>query len=372
MEKLYWIVLDLLIIVYNIIWLVFLTNKHYGKVTTTAGHIFELNVLLSYTILTLSMILISSVGTMMSGILFTSAMYSWWLAIAGSQIETAIFLKTLNVNTMMTNTAGKIILGMTVFSVVMGVVSTAVLPSLNVDLNENLDCASFLNEKAYFYRMIIPSTTGIVIVFAVLSFAVFRSFQSNIGELFEETGNGIEGGQGEVLEDALFTINPVFSEENSETLSGPLEHDIIVEDIEFVNNQQDDIEAENIELDNNQQDDIVIERIETPPSFDQLSIRAMIHEFDQTQANQQIGIQCLPGISILQKLNNYLKNSFISLLILSIELPLNFTTLYGFITGSGCENKTLILMYEISYVYAFSFYFFLPYCIKNKLDRLSE
>ena len=38
----------------------------------------------------------------------------------GSQNETAIFLKTLNVNTMVTNPAGKIILAKTIFVVAMG------------------------------------------------------------------------------------------------------------------------------------------------------------------------------------------------------------------------------------------------------------
>ena len=38
---------DLITFIYNIAWLVFLIHKHYGQVTTTAGHIFELNVLLN-------------------------------------------------------------------------------------------------------------------------------------------------------------------------------------------------------------------------------------------------------------------------------------------------------------------------------------
>ena len=45
-----WLLADLLNFVYNLGWLVFLTHKHYGQVTTTAGHIFELNVQLNNTI----------------------------------------------------------------------------------------------------------------------------------------------------------------------------------------------------------------------------------------------------------------------------------------------------------------------------------
>ncbi len=39
-----WLVADLLYLFYNLTWLVFLTKKHYGQVTTTAGHIFEASV----------------------------------------------------------------------------------------------------------------------------------------------------------------------------------------------------------------------------------------------------------------------------------------------------------------------------------------
>ena len=40
---------DLSVLFFNLAWLVFLTQKHFGKVTTTAGHIFELNVLFNNT-----------------------------------------------------------------------------------------------------------------------------------------------------------------------------------------------------------------------------------------------------------------------------------------------------------------------------------
>ena len=124
---------NLIILFYNLAWLVFLTKKHYGQVTTRAGHIFELNLLLQLTFSIFLWILLVDLGALdgwctlrdiLSGVLF----YGPWVALAGSQIETAIFLKTLNVNTMMTNTAGKIILAMKIFTYGMAIIFTLVLP----------------------------------------------------------------------------------------------------------------------------------------------------------------------------------------------------------------------------------------------------
>ena len=50
MVEVVWLLFDLLNFFYQLSWLGFLTQKHYGQVTTTAGHIFELNVLLQNTI----------------------------------------------------------------------------------------------------------------------------------------------------------------------------------------------------------------------------------------------------------------------------------------------------------------------------------
>ena len=147
------------------------------------------------------------------------------------------------------------------------------------------------------------------------------------------------------------------SEGNQETHARNVEDDIIVQDIELV-------------------------RIETPQlSSDQVSTRVRSGERsqlsntdwnDQTAtANQQI--PCLPGIGVvIEILNKYLKNTLMSLLILSSELPLYLTAMYGFITNSGCENPTFMLMSEISYCSIFMFDIFLPFLIKLKLDRLSQ
>ena len=105
---------DILFFIYNGTWLVYLTQKHYGQVTTTAGHIFELNVLVTLTLESIYFILVVDLEVLPMGImsdLFDKIFFFSFIgAIAGSQIETAIFLKTLNLNTMLTSTAGKIIL----------------------------------------------------------------------------------------------------------------------------------------------------------------------------------------------------------------------------------------------------------------------
>ena len=119
-----YLLVDLITFIYNIAWLVFLIHKHYGQVTTTAGHIFELNVLLNVNVNVFLLIIIEdlevSPWAIMSEILDISVQFSLYAAMAGSQ--TAVFLKTLNVNTMMTNTAGKIILILTIFTYGLGVI----------------------------------------------------------------------------------------------------------------------------------------------------------------------------------------------------------------------------------------------------------
>ena len=175
-----WFLVDLINLIYNLTWLVFLTYKHYGQVTTTAGHIFELNVLLNVTITNFFLILIVDLELLPKGtiseIFDTASTYSFSVAIAGSQIETAIFLKTLDTNTMMTNTAGKIILAMDIFSLIAGtgtgVISTLAQPS---SIQNKLEC--HLNTPKAFYQFTIPCTVVLVILLGVIGFAVFRSRQ---------------------------------------------------------------------------------------------------------------------------------------------------------------------------------------------------
>ena len=115
-----YLLVDLITLIYNLAWLVFLTHKHYGQVTTTAGHIFELNMLLNININIFFSIIIVDLEVFPWGIISEipdiNVQYSHLVAVAGSQLETAIFLKTLNVNTMMTTTAVKITLILTIFT----------------------------------------------------------------------------------------------------------------------------------------------------------------------------------------------------------------------------------------------------------------
>ena len=139
-----WLPVDLFNLVYNLTWLVFLTHKHYGRGTTRAGHIFELNVLLNATIINLLWILLVDLellpSSIMSEILNTANLYTFMAAIACSQIETIVFLKTLNVNTMTTNTAGKIILATTILSFGMAVITRLTLSSITLRQSEILFC----------------------------------------------------------------------------------------------------------------------------------------------------------------------------------------------------------------------------------------
>ena len=180
MEEVAVVLASLIDFVYNLAWLVFLTLKHYGQVTTTAGLIFELNLLFQNSSNIFLWTLLVDLGAlddhctirdMLDGIFLLQS----WVALAGSQIETAIFLKTLDVNTMMTDTAGKISLAMTIFTVGMGVILTLVVPDRTMCENKKEICAYL--EPTNFYRTTIPSTIVLAIIFLVLGFSVFRSHQ---------------------------------------------------------------------------------------------------------------------------------------------------------------------------------------------------
>ena len=373
------------VLIYNLTWLVFLTKRHYGQETTTAGHIFELNVLLNYTIVNFFLILLEVLEVLpwgtMSEMVYTMMYYSYLSALAASQIETVIFLKTLSVNTMMTNTAGKIILALTTCSFVPAVINTLVFPSWKEN-QKKIEICEFLNPTST-----VPTTVVLVIVLAVIGFSVFRSYQfrkvtsSDNGELVANDGAGNENEVrrfGDTSQGRLFTIRSVISElinreseENNDTPLGNLEDDIVVDDIELVEPPLENVEDNNI-----------VDAFETTTSLDQLSISEMIqqmsqsHELNELENNStenpmNIG-QCLPGICIMQTINKYLKNTLISLLILQGEFSWYVSNLYGFFTDSGCENPTLRIMSTFSFYNTWIFYLLLPFLIKIKLDRLSE
>ena len=239
----YWLATDLLFSVYNVTWLVFLTRKHYGQVTTTAGHIFELNVVLTVTLNTFMLILLVDLEVLPTDIasdLFQkTSMYSLYTAIAGSHIDTAVFLKTLNVNTMMTNTAGKIILSLLMFSYGLGIIITLVLPSPNVHQSEIFYC-TYLPPRD-FYLTIFPEFVALMIVLSVMGFGVFRGLQIrrtrenelspdnlSIEELELRQDTGLRG-RGTPPQGSLFTIQAAISELNQEETRQIIEEDLVIQ-----------------------------------------------------------------------------------------------------------------------------------------------
>ena len=363
-----WLLVDSLNLVYHLAWLVYLTWKHYGQVTTTAGHIFELNLQLNVTINYFLYIFIVDMEVLcwgiMSEILHLTMFYSYLLAMAGAQIQTAIFLKTLNLNNMMTPAAGKIIFFLFTLSVVTGV-------SVTLVQHENLyeiEYCEFLTPKV-FYQFTVPSAVVLVIVLVVLVFAVFRSLKItrrtiDIEEYFGEDGTGNERRRDTPSQDRLFTVQATISElnremdENPETPSQNMENDIVVEDIGF-NSVLDDQRVDN-----------------NLTSTDQLSIGMLYQENDQGNANTRNNMTgqhttpCLPGINVIASINKYLKNALLSLLFLIAQLPWSVTALIGFITNAECENFRVVS--EFCFFSFISSLTCLPILIKIKLDRLSE
>ena len=219
------------------------------------------------------------------------------------------------------------------------------------------------------YRIIPGPLFLIPLIFTVLGFTIFRSYhirkkrhdEIDYNFVFEESEAGESG---DASKGKLFTVQRTMSElnreleENQETHSRNMEDDIVVEDIELAREK------------------------ETPPQIspDQVSFGMMIHEINETHIeniwndqpeNEQI--QCVPVVGLMiQTLNKYLKNTLMSLLILSSTLPWYSTVIYGFITNSGCEDPTFLWMVEISYYCIIVFDFFFPILIKHKLDRLSK
>ena len=342
---------------YNLAWLVFLTYKHYGQVTTTAGHIFELNVLLNNSLSILCLILSNDLDFLPKGTIYdfldtayyTSMFYGFLVAMAGAQIETAIFLKTLSVNTMMTNTAGKIILAMSMFSYGMGIINTLALRPRRLDFQRKQETCDFIL-STFIYRIAPLSVVVIVIVLLVIVFALFRSKQiRRISENEEHvgvqgTGQEIEAGHRETSndtpsQDRLFSIQALPSELNrtsEENRESPV--------------------LENVE------DGKVLKDVKHSP----------LNKFNSENGeNLQNSFQSLTGTSLIHKVNKYLKNTLISLLILMSQLSFNLTAVYGLITNSGCQNPAFRVMSEVCNFVQLIFFISLPFFIKIKLDRLS-
>ena len=424
-----WLLLDLLNLIYNLTWLVVLTREHYGQVTTTAGHIFELNVLLTSTFNIIFIIIFLDLKILplgiMAQILDTASHYNILMAMAGSLIETAVFLKTLNVNTMMTNTAGKIILVIMMVSYGLAVINTLALPSKIVQSSELYFCTQLTPRN--FFRVTIPETVGIVLALSVMGFGVFRSLQIRRIRYVEESsdhlspmeiGHETEGRSG-VTPPQEKLMKEVISKLNQETQRETIEEDLVIEDIEFVDKETSSTNQVMIEKKTNSETDpnacsmSEIKGTDTPSQGTIISVKAltnltetprqsiatspstmdhdvvMIDEISQVKRtnpennmraigmseNQQNPTGCVPGMNmniILETIQKYMKNTMISLLILTTTLPLNLVSVYGFITNIGCENHTIKAIVEISEFGLYLWFFVLPLLIKLKLDRLSE
>ena len=234
-----WLLVDLFNLIYNLTWLVFLTHQHYGQVTTTAGHIFELNVLMNVTFWTFWIVLVDIFPSgIMSEILDTANMYTFLAAIVCSQIETVVFLKTLNMNTMMTNTAGKIVLAVTMFSFGLAVINNYVLPSITVRQSQGSIC-DFLTPRD-FYLMVIPELVVLAMLLLVISFGVFRGLQLRRTRKSEEFSENLNLEQGHEIggndtppQERLFTIQAMISELNQVTPRELMEEDLVIQDIEL-------------------------------------------------------------------------------------------------------------------------------------------
>ena len=177
-------------------------------------------------------------GTL-SEIINATTYYGYLVAMAGSQIETAIFLRKMDVITMMTNTAGKIILVLDIISLGMAITFTSVVPLWRENPKKTQVCDFTTADD--FYRFSIPSTVVILIVLAVTGFAVFRSIQirrpnpeAEIEVVVSNTLNITP------IQDRIFTIQERFPEPDRETEEAPpgnVEDDLVVEDIEIVNTE---------------------------------------------------------------------------------------------------------------------------------------
>ena len=209
-------------------------------------------------------------GTILE-IIDSTIFYSYVVSLAGAQIQTAVFLKTFNVNTIDTKTTGWIILAMEVFCLCMGVITNLYMPPWKADRSKTEIC-EFSTPEA-FHRFTIPTAVVQVIVLIVIGLTLFRSHQikrkRNNAEQF-----CVEGGAASAS--ALIPRRAVISELNreSEENDGPhsenMDDDIVVGEIELGNLETSEFISEiNIETEENHEshsenmdDDIVVGEIE--------------------------------------------------------------------------------------------------------------
>ena len=233
-----WLLVDLVTLVYNLLWLVFLTHQHYGQVTTTAGHVFELNVLLNVIIGNILWIFLVDLDVFSLGVILGIYDIGLLVAIAGSQIETMVFLRTLRVNTLMTNTAAKVIMAMIMFSYGLTVfINTSALSPTMVPQSDILACTYFTVAMALDFKrkfiLIFLYTFTLVIVLSVMGLAVFRGLQIRRTNDAEELPHDLsleQQNNDTALQERLFTIQAMICELNQVTPRGIIDGDIVIQD----------------------------------------------------------------------------------------------------------------------------------------------
>ena len=175
-----WFMMTIFSSTYFTIWLVYLAWKFMQD--ATPGHIFEINVLLSL----IMTIILSGVRDLnifedctVLRFLESSSAYNYYMSIMGSHIETAIFLKTYTVNTMLTNTAGWICLGMWLGSLPIGAIPSLAMPESLICPPSRSAATSFCDYFGIpnFYRRALPSITATLICLLVMAFMIYRSHQ---------------------------------------------------------------------------------------------------------------------------------------------------------------------------------------------------
>ena len=253
---------------------------------------------------------------------------------------------------------------MTIFSYVLAVINMLALPSTKV-YETGILFFDYLTPMD-FYRMTLPGTVVVMIIISVLGFAVFRGFQvrrrtdneehpENLTLKLEELGQGHEIGvrSGDTpSEGRLFSIQSMMYELNQVTPREIVEEDLVIQDMENSSSIDHGIQ------------DIEPAITETSSSMDNV----MFDEMGRVPKPLQI-----PGIDLIMKtIQKYMKNTMISLLILTSLFPWYSTSLYGFLTNSGCEDPVIRIMAEFCEYGWYMLTICLPLLIKFKLDRLSE
>ena len=233
---------DICVFLYLGSWLAYLTKKHYREVTTRAGHIFELHVLLNQTIDIFFWFFLDS-GALadadvaelctLNETLITAFTINIYVGVAGSQIETAIFLRTKSLHVISTNTAGFICLGMSVFSLVMASLLTLLTPGARQCRRITSSCDYFVPWD--FYRTILPASVSLTIVVIVLGITLYSSHQFNWSQ---QIGTEVDNLDHDMHNAPIFENEPVFKKvkhkrnENAVNISNIRKNDLVIEDIE--------------------------------------------------------------------------------------------------------------------------------------------